>query len=140
MKERIPTTFESLTKWLEPRPIRNEGQYRRMQGIVDELSGLKLNRAQEDFLETLATLMEAYEQAHHGLDNSSLTAVEILGFLMEQWGMNASDLGRLLGDRSVGSRILRGERELSKRQMQLLGQSFHVQPGIFLRPEPSKSG
>lgn len=48
--------------------------------------------------------------------------------------MTATDLSRLLGDesRSLGSRILRGERELSKAHIKALCKRFAVSADLFL--------
>ncbi len=44
----------------------------------------------------------------------------------------ASDLGRLLGNRSLGSLLLTGRRELSKAHVRLLAEHFKVDAGYFL--------
>jgi hypothetical protein len=41
-------------------------------------------------------------------------------------------LGALLGNRSLGSKILRGERELSKTHLRILADRFKVEAGLFL--------
>lgn len=46
--------------------------------------------------------------------------------------MNESDLGRLLGDRSLGHRILNGERELSKVHIRTLAAHFSLNPAALL--------
>jgi len=46
--------------------------------------------------------------------------------------MNASQLGELLGNRSLGSKILTGKRELSKSHIGTLSKRFNVDPGLFL--------
>ncbi len=46
--------------------------------------------------------------------------------------MSASDLGRLLGARPLGSAILRRERQLSKANILKLADHFRVDPGLFL--------
>jgi antitoxin component HigA of HigAB toxin-antitoxin module len=51
---------------------------------------------------------------------------------LEQNDMTASDLGKLLGNRSLGSKILRGERELSKQHFRILTERFKVDAGLFL--------
>ncbi len=48
-------------------------------------------------------------------------------------GMVASDLGRMLGDRSLGHRILTGQRELSKAHIRILAERFALNPGALLR-------
>jgi antitoxin component HigA of HigAB toxin-antitoxin module len=61
-----------------------------------------------------------------------LSAIEMLRFLMVQRAMNAADLGRLLGERACGEKILRGERDLTKADIRILADYFKVNPGLFL--------
>jgi hypothetical protein len=51
---------------------------------------------------------------------------------IEQNGMNASALGELLGNRSLGSKILREERELSKEHIRKLCERFAVSADLFI--------
>ena len=46
--------------------------------------------------------------------------------------MSVSDLGRLLGQRELGSKLLREERQLSKTIIVKLADHFHVSPAYFL--------
>jgi antitoxin component HigA of HigAB toxin-antitoxin module len=46
--------------------------------------------------------------------------------------MNESDLGRLLGERSLGHKILKGDRQLSKAHIRRLSDYFKVDAGAFL--------
>jgi antitoxin component HigA of HigAB toxin-antitoxin module len=47
--------------------------------------------------------------------------------------MNSSKLGELLGNnRSLGAKILRGERQLSKAHIRILAERFKVNPALFL--------
>ena len=46
--------------------------------------------------------------------------------------MTASDLGRMLGDRSLGSRVLNGRRRLSKEHIKILCGRFKVSADLFL--------
>ena len=61
-----------------------------------------------------------------------MTPVELIRSLMEEHGMSESDLGRLLGDRSLGHRILSGERELSKVHIRVLANHFSLNPAALL--------
>ena len=56
----------------------------------------------------------------------------VLRYLMDDRRMNASDLGRLLGDRSLGPKILNGDRDLSKAHIRTLARHFHVSPAVLL--------
>ena len=62
---------------------------------------------------------------------ADLSPAETLIFLLEENGMSVHDLGRLLGDRAAGQKILTGKRDLSKDQIQLLAEHFKVSPGLF---------
>jgi antitoxin component HigA of HigAB toxin-antitoxin module len=46
--------------------------------------------------------------------------------------MTESDLGRLLGDRSLGHRILAGQRDLSKVHIRTLAAHFALDPAALL--------
>jgi HTH-type transcriptional regulator/antitoxin HigA len=77
-------------------------------------------------------LVGAYEDVHHAIDTSDISGLDSLKYLLEQNSMTASDLGNLLGNRSLGSKILRGERELSKAHLRILADRFKVDAGLFL--------
>jgi antitoxin component HigA of HigAB toxin-antitoxin module len=92
-----------------------------------------LTPGQADYLYALSELVSAYEQSHHPIEDADLDAVEKLQYLLEESGMTASDLGRLLGNRQLGSAILRRERELSKTHIVKLCEHFKVSADLFLR-------
>lgn len=80
----------------------------------------------------LTDLVERYEQEHHRIDLSDLSALDVLTFLLEQNQMNASDLGRLLGNRQLPAAILRGQRQLSKAHIARVCERFKVHAELFL--------
>ena len=103
------------------------------QCLADRLAVLdRPTRDQADYLETLSLLIENYEDTHHAIDLSKLDPIGTLRFLMDQHDMNASDLGRLLGNRQIGSAILRSKRQLSKTHIQKLCEHFAVSADVFL--------
>ena len=132
-KNQIPTNWKKLvTELYLLRPISTKGDYNRAIHIVDMLAGrTDLNRDQADYLESLSTLIEAYENEHNNFDTDQ-DPIEILKFLLDENGLNGSDLGRLLGNRELGSKILNGVRKLSKRHIKILAARFSVEPGLFL--------
>jgi HTH-type transcriptional regulator / antitoxin HigA len=128
-----PTTFAELVAAHPPRPIGDDVDLRNAEEVVERLAVLpSRTKDQEDYLEVLSTLIERYEAEHYPIDTSGITPIERLKFLMEQHDMNASDLGRLLGDRTLGPKILSGDRELSKANIIRLAQRFGVNPGMFI--------
>jgi HTH-type transcriptional regulator/antitoxin HigA len=135
MSVKVRDDYLELVKRFPLAPIRNDRQLRAAHRMIDELSVMdeeKLTRGQADYLDVLADLTAKYEAQHHAVDLSHLDAVDTLNHLMEQQGMSASDLGRLLGNREVGSKILRRERNLSKTMIRQLADHFGVSPALFL--------
>jgi HTH-type transcriptional regulator / antitoxin HigA len=129
---KMPKTFSGLCQMLPPRPIRDERDYDNAIEMLDSLVGYKLNTDQLDYVEVMTTLVGAYEDEHHAIDTSDISGLDALKYLLEHNDMTASDLGTLLGNRSLGSKILRGERQLSKTHLRILAERFKVDAGLFL--------
>jgi HTH-type transcriptional regulator/antitoxin HigA len=129
---KMPKTFAGLCRMLPPRPVHDESEYDSAIEMLDSLVGFKLNKDQLDYVEVMTTLVGAYEDEHHAIDTSDISGLDSLKYLLEQNDMNATDLGELLGNRSLGSKILRGERELSKTHLRILAKRFKVDAGLFL--------
>ena len=129
----MPARFTELVALLPPHVIRDEADYDRVIAFMDKLLARpKLSKGQTEFFETWTVLIGAYEDVHHAIDTSDISGLDSLKYLLEQNEMTASDLGELLGNRSLGSKILRGERELSKTHLRILADRFKVDAGLFL--------
>jgi HTH-type transcriptional regulator / antitoxin HigA len=129
----LPKTYLELVKLHIPRPISDDAELENMIEVVDRLAILKRpTRDQRDYLELLATLVEKYESEHHSIDTSHLTSLDRLKFLLASHDMSASDLGRVLGQRELGPKILSGKRELSKAHIRKLAEHFQVTADTFL--------
>jgi HTH-type transcriptional regulator/antitoxin HigA len=112
--------------------IRNERDYDRARDVVDGLvMRPKLSREDRERLEVMMVLMESHEEKHHAIDASAIGPIELLKALMKDHAMTASDLGRLLGSRALGSLILNGKRELSKTHIRVLSKHFALDPSAF---------
>lgn len=117
---------------LKPFPVHDEKDYGRAIGVLDHLMPLDHpNKNQRDFIDIMIPVIEAYENQHHRIDTSRITAIDLLNSLLKDHEMTASDLGRLLGNRTLGSAILSGRRELSKTHIRILAQRFCLEPGAF---------
>jgi HTH-type transcriptional regulator / antitoxin HigA len=126
-------SFESLCAMHWPRPIHDDVDYENASEIVAQLAAMKKRTTgQEEYLETLTMLIEKY-------DRENLPALEVqepvkvLKYLMEGLKMSASDLGRILGNRTLGPAIIRGDRKISKANAIKLGNHFKLSPAIFLQ-------
>ena len=112
MKKNLPSRFEELVQFMPPQAIMDDVHYENTLEIIDWLmAAAKLTKGQALYLETLVQLVEAYEAERHAIDTSDLSGLASLKHLLQENGMNASDLARLLGaGPSMGSKILRGQR------------------------------
>ena len=79
--------------------------------------------------------MSSFIEAHDGVRVKwpKGPAAETLKLLLEQNDMSAADLARVLGcDRSVGPKLLRGERRLTVDHIRTLARHFQVDPGVLV--------
>lgn len=112
--------------------IRNDRDYLQARAIVDDLvMRKKLSPADSEKLEIMLTLMEAHEARNEKKYLQGVSPIETLKTLLDEHEMSASDLGRLLGNRALGSLILNGKRELSKAHIRKLSNYFSVDPSLF---------
>src|SRR5262245_18333063 len=108
-------------------PIRSQRHLQEAFRMIDGLSVIdeeKLTPVQADYLLVLSDLVEKYENEHHAIDLSHRDGIDVLRHLLEENQMNASDLGRLLGNRQLGTAILRRQRQLSKTHIVRLCERF----------------
>lgn len=121
--------------WTVIRPylsIRNEEDYDRAIGQMNELIdivGTDEDHPMYEFLDTLGTLIHAYEERYHLMP--SVSGAEVLRYLMEEHGLRQADLPEV-GSQGVVSEILNGKRELNVRQVRELAKRFHVSPAVFI--------
>ena len=127
-------TNELQSHWSAISPlltIRNEEQYlqsvERLNNLIDKV-GTDEQHPLYELLDTLGTLLHAYEQEHCPMPDC--TGAEILQYLMEEHGLTQSDLPEV-GSQGVVSEILRGKRELNVRQIRALSKRFNVSPSVF---------
>jgi HTH-type transcriptional regulator / antitoxin HigA len=120
------------------RPLRSERDYDAAVAVLDALAVRpegSLHPGEQDYLDTLTMLVEAYDQEHHDLDTQPRDPLSVLKYLMQESGMTQADLGRLFGNRALASLILNGRRQLSKSHMRKLANHFKVSPALFLQAE-----
>ena len=130
--EKMPKDYQGLVMMFMPKAIHDEIDYENTVEVIDALAGHHLSDEQELFLDTLSTLVEVYEDEHHGIKSSGLSPIEALKFLMDEHGMTTTDLGNLLGERTLGSKILRGERKIGLKYARSLAERFAVDVSVFV--------
>ncbi|NNM86455.1 MAG: transcriptional regulator [Phycisphaerales bacterium] len=129
--QNFPTDYPALVNMLPPRPIHDRVDYDNVMEVVLAMAGHRMTTDQEDYFELLSELIIKYDQ-EHGEKLPDGTPRERLRTLMKTAEMSASDLGRLLGNRGLGSSLLNGAREMSKTHIRKLCQHFHLSADYFL--------
>lgn len=136
MPRRMPTTFTGLNKLHPLRPIHDDSELDDALRVHNRLAGREDRTTdQNDYLTTLSMLIEEYEGDADNVDPVKYKDWPVhqrIAHLIELSEMTASDLGALLGNRSLGSKLVRGEREPSKTHICILAERFKISPAFFL--------
>lgn len=85
-----------------------------------------------DRLELLSVLVHDYEDRNDPIDDSDLTPQDIVDFMLDQKGMERSELASLMGGRSRVSDFFKGKRELSKSQIEALRDALGIPADLLL--------
>ncbi len=93
--------------------------------------GHTLSRDQDDYLTILSEMILLYDREHNEPRKREMPHLR-LKYLIDQAGLSASDLGRILGHRGMGSLVLTGRRGLSKANIRKLAEHFKVSADYFL--------
>lgn len=135
----MPATYQELLQAVVPRPISSDRAYRRTLGQVEQLMcSPKRNRAEDDMIELLATLVEQYETSQ-GYTNPVLSPPERLAGLMEARKLTQTELShRSQVPRTTINEILHGKRGVSKVNARRLANFFHVAINDFFAESPVK--
>lgn len=127
--------------FLGNRPSRED--YEHVLAMVEQL----LEQAPDSpLVELLAAKIERYEDndpelvAFNTRVASLPRGVAALRVLMDQYGLNQSSFGHEIGQRSLVSRILNGERNLTVDHIRALAERFNVSTDVFIEPISQTAG
>ena len=128
-RERLLALFAQFP----PVAIGNDAQLEAAQAAVDKLTGRERDEAEELYLDLLATLIHAYEQAH--VDIPELSGLELVHALMVDRDLTQRDLVRadIFATASVASEVLAGKRSLTTDHVRGLAAFFRLPADCFLR-------
>lgn len=137
MKKMISTiknkTYAELVVKVLPAAIRTEEEYKIMLANIDELINkdeAALSHGEERLLETLAILVEAYEDEHYPMPEIAPT--EALKLLMKERNLRQKDLQEIFGSTGITSEVVNGKRSISKTQAKKLAEFFKVSVELFI--------
>lgn len=130
--EKLPKTYGGLVALCVPRPIHDTVSYENAVALIDALAVGKLNQDQEDYLEIMSQLVEAYEN-QHVKPPRLLTGVALVRALLEENELTGEDLAEILKvDRSVAFKVLKGTRNLTADHVRTLAKRFFVSADALL--------
>jgi HTH-type transcriptional regulator/antitoxin HigA len=113
-------------------PISSDEEFEATEALLDEVSDRMASPNDPRYSALFRLLMErvaAWEEQHVPIP--SVTPQQTLKFLMQQHNLKQTDLSELV-DQSTLSKILRGEREISKTLAANLAKYFHTNKEVFL--------
>jgi len=117
---------------MEIKPIRTERDYERALREVEQLMDAKPGTAEDDRLDVLATLVDAYESKHFPIDPPD--PIEAIRFRLEQQGLDPSALVGVIGGRSRVYEVMNGKRSLSLEMIRRLHERFGIPAEVLIRP------
>ncbi len=117
-------------------PIRDDRHLREAHRVIDALSIIPeadLTEGQSAYLDVIAGLTSEYESKAFDELTKNVSGLDLLKHLMEEHELTGSDLGRIIGQRELGAKVLSGERLISRAHARHLGNHFGLPFEIFLR-------
>ena len=114
-----------------PRAIHTDAQLDAAIEVIDRLLEQEsLSPHEQDYLDTLSTLVEAFESEH--IVMPEVSGADVLRHLMEANGLRQADLLDVFPTRSVVSEVLGGTRQLTLDHMRGLSRRFGVPVDVFV--------
>ena len=106
------------------KPIRTKKDYKEAMLRVDTLWDAKENSIEEDELDVITTLIEAYEEKNFPI--SKPNPIDAIKFRMDQVGLTDKDLTAFIGARSKVSEVLSKRRGLSLPMIRKLSHGLKI--------------
>ena len=123
--------YFELVRRFPLRPLRSDAELDQAVKVVDSLvSKPSLSRDEEDYLEVLSGLVEAYETEEHPMQ--PLPDAEMLRHLIDAKGVSQTEVAKGTGiaDSTI-SEVLKGKRFLSRGHIARLSRYFKVSADVF---------
>ena len=132
---KIPSSYYlQLINDFPPRPINNETELLATQEQIDAIVDKQnITQDDKDYLKVLGTLVYEYEQKHEPMPVPQ--GIELIQALMTEDNLQPRDLISVFGDESTVALVLEKKQEITARQIQKLGEFFHISPIMFLASE-----
>jgi HTH-type transcriptional regulator/antitoxin HigA len=131
VKRALPGSYFNLVKQLPLTHIRDERQLRAAEDMIDRLLQQRLDQGEQEYLDALTDLIEAYERDYYLIPDAS--EADVLRELMRANGLSQAQLAKKVAiSQSTISAVLTGTRTLTKTHVVKLAEYFSVSPAAFL--------
>lgn len=119
------------------KPIKTEDDYKATLEIIETLMEAESGTPDVDLLDTLATLVEAYEAKHYPMDFPD--PVEAIKFVMEQKNLKVEDLTSSIGRPNRVYEVLNRKRHLLVRMIWNLHNQLGIPAEALIKPSSVNS-
>ena len=125
----------ALLDFSKPHVLKNEREYEAAVAEIERLLDEEVDPPSEgyDRLEFLSVLVEHYEEDQYPM--GTVTPQQAVTFMLEQKGLERSDLDEVMGGKSRVSDFFNGKRELSKSQIEGLRRMLSIPADLLLGVE-----
>jgi HTH-type transcriptional regulator / antitoxin HigA len=128
---RLPSSYYRLVKEFPLTHIRDRREMEKAQSVIDRLLEKDLDAGEQEYLDALTDLVEAYEDDHEPIPDAS--EADVLRALLDASRLSQQKLAEAAGvSQSTISAVLNGNRSLTKQQLIAFSKFFQVSPAAFL--------
>lgn len=123
-------SYIELLNLFQPRPIKTEDEYLKMQTVIDSLIDQEdLNQDERDYLNLLGSLIAEYEAKDNPLPQ--LTGIELIKALLIEMNLTEENLISLLGSQEKVKQILDQQIALNDQDKENLASFFQISVDYF---------
>ncbi len=116
----------------ELRPIKTELDYQNALKEIEELFDVEANSAQQDRLDILTTLVEAYEQKHYPIERPD--PIEAIFYHLAARGLSTRCLEFSIGSQEEVTAILNRQKPLTLDIIRRLNRNLGISAEILIQP------
>ena len=117
---------------MDIKPIKTEADYAAALNKIDRLMDAKPDTPEGDRLDVLTTLVEAWEEKHHQIEDPD--PIEAILHRMEALGLARKDLEPMIGSRARVSEVLSRKRPLTINMIRKLNKEMRIPAEVLIRP------
>ena len=119
------------------KPIKTEEDYRATLREIESLMTAAPDSAEEERLDVLVTLVDAYERQHFPMDLPD--PIEAIKFVMDQRGLTVKDLEPMIGHSSRVYEVLNRKRPLSLKMIRNLHRELGIPAECLINQQPHRT-